>query len=154
LTWLQGGDPWSVYSGGIRFAAPPPFLLAMLPFACVPEPVAVVAMIGLGIVGTAWPWRRLGLPLWCLAFPPFIDGLYNGNPQVLLLPLLVAGLAPIAALVKIYAVPVPLLRGEWKAVAAIVVVLLVTVPILPWGVYLAQFSSISAALVDQSDGGM
>ena len=112
LTWLQGGDPWSVYSGAIRFAAPPPSLLAMLPFAVVPETVAVVAMIGLGVVGTAWALRRLGMPLWWLAFPPFIDGLYNGNPQVLLLPLLVAGLAPIAALVKIYAVPVPLLRGR------------------------------------------
>ena len=30
--------------------------------------------------------RRLGMPLWWLAFPPFIDGLYNGNPQVLLAP--------------------------------------------------------------------
>ena len=44
LTWLQGGDPWSVYSGAIRFAAPPPSLLAMLPFALVPETVAVVAI--------------------------------------------------------------------------------------------------------------
>ena len=98
-----------------------------------PETVAVVAMIGLGFVGTAWALRRLGMPLWWLAFPPFVDGLYNGNPQVLLIPLLVAGLAPIAALVKIYAVPVPLLRGEWKAVAAAAIVLLVTIPILPWG---------------------
>ena len=154
LTWLQGGDPWSVYSGAIRFAAPPPSLLAMLPFAVVPETVAVVAMIGLGVVGTAWALRRLGMPLWWLAFPPFIDGLYNGNPQVLLIPLLVAGLAPIAALVKIYAIPVPLLRGEWKAVAAAAIVLLVTVPILPWAAYLAQFSSLSATLSEQSDGGM
>src|SRR6478735_34578 len=154
ITWLQGGDPWSVYSGAIRFAAPPPSLLAMLPFAVVPETVAVVAMIGLGLVGTAWALRRLGIPLWWLAFPPFVDGLYNANPHVLLIPLLVAGLAPIAALVKIYAVPVPVLLGEWKAVAATGIVLLVTIPILPWASYIAQFPGIAADLAEQSDGGM
>jgi len=30
----------------------------------------------------------------------------------------------------------------------------VTVPILPWAAYLSQFSSISASLLEQSDGGM
>ncbi len=154
LTWLHGGDPWSVYAGAIRFAAPPPSLLAMLPFALVPETVAVVAMIGLGFVGTAWALRRLGMPLWWLAFPPFIDGLYNGNPHVLLIPLLVAGLAPLAALVKIYAVPIPVLLGEWKAVVATGIVLLVTIPILPWASYIAQFPAIAASLAEQSDGGM
>jgi len=154
LTWLHGGDPWSVYDGAIRFAAPPPSLLAMLPFALVPETVAVVAMIGLGFFGTAWALRRLGIPLWWLAFPPFVDGLYNANPHVLLIPLLVAGLAPIAALVKIYAVPVPVLLGEWKAVVATGIVLLVTIPILPWASYIAQFPGIAADLAEQSDGGM
>ena len=154
LTWLDGGDPWSVYDGAIRFAAPPPSLLAMLPFALVPETVAVVAMIGLGFFGTAWALRRLGIPLWWLAFPPFVDGLYNANPHVLLIPLLVAGLAPLAALVKIYAVPVPVLLGEWKAVVVTAIVLLVTIPILPWASYIAQFPGITADLAEQSDGGM
>ena len=154
LTWLDGGDPWSVYDGAIRFAAPPPSLLAMLPFALVPETVAVVAMIGLGFFGTAWALRRLGIPLWWLAFPPFIDGLYNANPHVLLIPLLVAGLAPIATLVKIYAIPTPVLLGEWKAVVVTGIVLLVTIPILPWASYIAQFPEITADLAEQSDGGM
>ena len=80
----------------------------MLPFALVPEEVAVVAIIVLGLVGTLWAIRRLGLPFWWLAFPPFVDGLYNANPHVLLVPLLVAGAAPIAVMVKLYAGLVPL----------------------------------------------
>ncbi len=154
LAWLHGGDPWAVYDGAIRFAAPPPSLLAMLPFALVPETVAVAAIIGLGIGGTAWALRRLHLPLWWLAFPPFVDGLWNANPHVLVLPLLVAGLAPVATLVKLYALPVPVLRGEWRAVIVTGVVLLVTVPFLPWGTYIAQFPDIAASLAEQSDGGM
>ncbi len=154
LAWLHGGDPWAVYDGAIRFAAPPPSLLAMLPFALVPEPVAVAAIVGIGFFGTAWALRRLRIPLWWLAFPPLVDGLYNANPHVLLIPLLVAGLAPVAALVKIYAVPVPLLLGEWKAAIATGIVLLVTVPFLPWDAYIAQFPSIAANLAEQSDGGM
>lgn len=154
LEWLHGGDPWAVYDGAIRFAAPPPSLLAMLPFALVPETVAVAAIIGLGIAGTAWALRRLHIPLWWLAFPPLVDGLWNANPHVLVLPLLVAGLAPVAALVKVYAIPVPVLRGEWRAVIVTALVLLVTIPFLPWGAYIAQFPGIAADLAEQSDGGM
>ena len=154
LPWLQAATHGRVRRGDpLRGAAAIPHR-ACSPFARLPETVARVVMIRLGVVGSMWVMRRLGMPLWWLAFPPFIDGLYNGNPQVLLLPLLVAGLAPIAALVKIYAVPVPLLRGEWKAVAATAIVLLVTIPILPWAAYIAQFSSISSTLSEQSDGGM
>jgi hypothetical protein len=154
VAWLHGADPWSVYSGAIRFAAPPPSLLAMLPFTLVPEDVAVALIIGLGLVGTAWAIRRLGLPLWWLAFPPFIDGLYNANPHVLLLPLLVAGAAPVAVLVKVYAGLVPLVLRQWRAVAISAVVLVVTIPFLPWATYIAEWSSLTASLADQSDGGM
>jgi hypothetical protein len=154
VAWLHGSDPWSVYSGAIRFAAPPPSLLAMVPFTLVPEDLAVALIIGLGLLGTAWAIRRLGLPLWWLAFPPFIDGLYNANPHVLLLPLLVAGAAPVAVLVKAYAGLVPLVLGQWRAVAISAVVLLVTIPLLPWATYLSEWSSLTATLADQSDGGM
>ena len=154
LVWLDGGDPWSVYGGAIRFAAPPPSLLAMVPFTVVPADVAVALIIGLGLVGTAWAIRRLGLPLWWLAFPPFIDGLYNANPHILLVPLLVAGVAPVAVLVKVYAGLVPLVLGQWRALLGCVVVLLVTAPFLPWARYIAEWPSLTQTLADQSDGGM
>lgn len=154
LAWMNGGDPWAVYSGAIRFAAPPPSLLAMVPFAVIPADVAVAMIIGLGLVGTAWAIRHLRLPLWWMAFPPFIDGLYNANPHVLLLPLLVAGAAPVAILVKLYGGLVPLVLGQWRAVAIGAAALVATAPFLPWTSYIAQWSSLTQTLADQSDGGM
>jgi hypothetical protein len=154
LVWLDGGDPWSVHAGAIRYAAPPPSLLAMVPFALVPAEVAVALIIGLGLIGTAWAIRRLGLPLWWLAFPPFIDGLYNANPHVLLVPLLVAGAAPLAVLVKAYAGLVPLVLGQWRAVALSALLLAVTAPFLPWATYIAAWPSLVQTLAEQSDGGM
>ena len=154
VTWLNGGDPWSVYSGPIRYAAPPPSLLAMVPFSVVSADVAVMLIIGLGLAGTAWAIHRLGLPFWWLAFPPFIDGLYNANPEVLIVPLIVAGAAPLAVLVKVYAGLVPLVRGEVRVVLVSAALLLVTAPFLPWGTYIAAFPSIAETLRIQSDGGM
>jgi hypothetical protein len=154
LAWLDGGDPWSVYGDAIRFAAPPPSLLAMLPFAVVPEDVAVAAIIVLGLVGTLWAIRRLGLPLWWLAFPPFLDGLYNANPHVLLVPLLVAGAAPVAVLVKAYAGLVPFVLGRWREVVVSGVLLVVTAPFLPWAAYISALPSLVQSLAEQSDGGM
>ncbi len=154
IVWMDGGDPWSVYAGAIRYAAPPPSLLAMVPFALVPADVAVALIIGLGLIGTAWAIRRLGLPWWWLAFPPFIDGLYNANPHVLLVPLLVAGAAPLAVLVKAYAGLVPLVLGQWRSVALSALLLAVTAPFLPWAAYIAAWPSLVDTLAEQSDGGL
>ena len=41
--------------------------------------------------------------------------------------------------------------GRWRSSAA---VLVVTIPFLPWGTYIAEWSSVTASLADQSDGGM
>jgi len=73
LAWLAGDDPWSVSIGGIGFGAPPPTLLAMVPFAVLPEALALITLLCVGLVGTALVLRRLGIPLWLLAFPPFVD---------------------------------------------------------------------------------
>ena len=154
LAWLDGGDPWAVFSGPIRYAAPPPSLLATLPFAVLPEQVAVVAIIALGLVGTVWAIRRLRLSMIWIAFPPFVDGLYNANPHVLLVPLLVAGVAPLAVMVKVYAGLVPAIRGDVRAVVLSVLLLVVTAPFLPWAGYIAAWPSIVDALHVQSDGGM
>ncbi len=37
LRWLAGGDPWALRTGDAVFGAPPPTLLAMLPFAILPD---------------------------------------------------------------------------------------------------------------------
>jgi hypothetical protein len=154
VAWLDGGDPWAVYNGPIRYAAPPPSLLAMVPFAAMPEDIAILAIIVLGFAGTAWALRRLGLPWWWLAFPPFVGALYNANPQVFLVPLIVAGAAPVAVFVKAYAGLVPLIRWDVRALAATAVLLLLTAPFLPWQAYLTALPSLLDTLRTQSDGGL
>lgn len=150
--WMQGLDPWAAPAEGAAFAAPPPTLLAMVPFALVPEPVARVALLLLGILASVWMIRRLKLPIWWLAFPPLVDGLYIGNPHIFVAPLLVAGLAPVAGFLKLYALAVPALRLDVRALVITGVLLIVTIPLLPWGQFLADWPQISNALQRQAGG--
>jgi hypothetical protein len=153
IRWLEGGDPWLIPESGAVYAAPPPTLLAMLPFAVVPEALARPLLLVLGAAASIWMIRRLKLPLWWLAFPPLVDVLWNANPHVFVAPLLVAGLAPLAALVKLYAGAVPSIRLDWKALAATAALLLVTLPFLPWGLFIERWPDVNRALNNQSAGG-
>jgi hypothetical protein len=152
VSWMQGLDPWATPVEGAAFAAPPPTLLVMLPFALVPEPIARVGLLVLGVLASIWMIRRLKLPIWWLAFPPLVDGLYIGNPHVFVAPLLVAGLAPIAAFFKVYALAVPALRLQVRALVVTAVLLLVTIPLLPWGQFFAEWPQITDALRRQAAG--
>lgn len=154
LAWLNGGDPWAVSQGGVYFAAPPPSLLPMLPFALVPEPVAVGALVVLAIGASAWAIRRLGAPLWWLAFPPLVDGIWNANPHVFVVPVILAGLGPLAVVIKVYAgVPLALLLRLRSLVLA-AALLVVTAPLLPWGRFVEELPTILTQLRLQSDGGL
>ena len=153
IRWLEGGDPWLIPDSGAVYAAPPPTLLAMLPFAVVPEALARPLLLVLGAAASIWMIRRLRLPLWWLAFPPLVDVLWNANPHVFVAPLLVAGLAPLAAMVKLYAGAVPSIRLDWKALVVTAAVLLVTLPFLPWGLFIERWPDVSRALNNQSAGG-
>ena len=115
VAWLHGQDPWQVVQGGVWFGAPPPSLIPMIPFALLPEDLAVGLMLVIGVLASVWAIRRLGAPMWWLAFPPLVDGMWNANPHVVVLPLLLAGLAPIAIIVKVYAAIVPAIRLEIRA---------------------------------------
>jgi hypothetical protein len=154
LHWLAGGNPWATPADGAVFGAPPPTLLAMLPFAILPEGVARLALLSLGVIASVWLIRRLRLPFWWLAFPPLVDGLYIANPHVFVAPLIVAGIGPLAVLTKIYAGPVLLLLLRWRSLLVTVAIFVVTVPFLPWSQFIAQWPSVSAALASQSRGGL
>ena len=154
LAWLHGQDPWTVVQGGVYFAAPPPSLLPMIPFALLPEPVAIAALVGAGVLGTAWALRRLKAPLWWLAFPPLVDAIWNGNPHVLVVPLVLAGAGPLAVFVKVYAaVPLVLLRRV-RALVVTALALTVTAPFLPWRQFVDDLPTILMQLRLQSDGGL
>ena len=152
IDWMQGRDPWTPPTEGAAFAAPPPTLIAMIPFALVPEPVARVALLALGVIASIWMIRRLKLPLWWLAFPPLVDGLYIGNPHIFIAPLLLLGLAPIAGFLKVYALAVPALRLDIRALVITAVLLVVTIPLLPWGQFFAEWPQINDALRRQAGG--
>ncbi len=151
--WLAGADPW-VSIETQRFAAPPPSLVPLAPITILPEEIGVAVMVILAAIGAVATIRLLRLPWWWLLFPPFVDGIENGNPQTLVVPLILAGAGPIAAFLKMYALVPLALTLRWRALAITAVLLLVTAPLLPWASYVAQFGDLSAVLETQSDGGL
>ena len=154
MAWLAGGDPWKVSFQGVYYAAPPPSLLPFVPLTWLPEDVAIAILIGLCVVASVILLRRVGLPLWWLAFPPLVDGIWNANVHVLVAPLLLLGLAPLAGVLKVYALAVPTIHGEWKSIALSGLVLVATIPILPWGTFLNELPAIVSQLSTQSRGGL
>ncbi len=151
--WLAGTDPW-VFIDTQRFAAPPPSLVPLVPVALLPEELGVAVMLVLGVVGAVATIRLLRLPWWWLLFPPLVDSMWNGNPQTLIVPLILIGAGPVAAFLKIYSLVPMILTLRWRAVLVTGVALVVTAPFLPWGSYIAQFAELSESLVTQSDGGL
>src|SRR5256885_649769 len=98
--------------------------------------------------------RARGMPRGGLASPPLVDGIFNANPHVLVLPLAVSGAAWLAPIVKIYAAPVLVIRRQFGAVAVAAVVLLMTAPFLPWGTFVRELPRITELLSTQSSGGL
>jgi hypothetical protein len=151
--WLDGQDPW-ILIGPQRFAAPPPTLIPMTPIALLPEDVGVAVLLIAAVVGAIATIRLLHLPWWWLLFPPLVDGMWNANPQTLLVPLILVGAGPIAAFLKVYAIVPIALTLRWRALLVTGALLLVTAPMLPWASYIRQFGDLSAVLANQSDGGL
>jgi hypothetical protein len=153
VAWLNGQDPWTVVQGGVYFAAPPPSLLPMIPFALLPEPLAIGLLLALCLGSTVWAIRRLRAPIWWLAFPPLVDGIWNANVHVLVMPLILAGLAPIATIVKVYGGVVPAIRLELRALVLTGALLVITAPFLPWLRFIDELPTILLQLRLQSGGG-
>ena len=151
--WLAGADPW-LFIGNQRFGAPPPSLVPLAPIAILPEEVGVALMIVLAAVGAVATIRLLRLPIWWLLFPPLIDSVWNGNPQALLVPLILIGAGPIAAFLKLYALVPLILTLRWRAVLITAIAFVITAPLLPWASYVARFGELSNALDAQSMGGL
>jgi hypothetical protein len=166
---LHGGDPWAASAAwnGVEwhYAAPPTAAQLFVPFALVPEAIGLALVLVLSL-GLAWMGlRRLGLPVWWLLFPPLTEGLLAGNPQIALFGLLVVGSDSVArtsiarvlaAGLKSYAIVPVIARREWRAVIACAIGLLVSVVVGLglWTRYASDAGTISARLVDESQGGM
>lgn len=148
--WLSGGDPWAVAVNGVFFGAPPPTLLWAALFVPLSTLVTRALWIGIAAGASVWAVRRLGLPIWWVLFPPLWISIITGNPNALVLALLLAGLGPLASVAKIYAVVPLVLLGRWREVAWTIALLAVTAPFLPWGLYIASAGRIETIFVDQT----
>jgi hypothetical protein len=152
-TWLAGGDPWSVTEAGIPFASGPHTLLLYLPTSPLPIDWSIVVWMAVGLGASVWLVRRLGLPTWWLAFPPLAHALWNGNPQTLVVALLVLGgsaAAAGAAMLKLYAL-LPLLARPRQLILA-GVVLAVLLPFLPWQLYVQDGFGVTSHLATAWNG--
>jgi hypothetical protein len=148
--WLSGQDPWTVAFHGLYFAAPPPSLLPLIPFALLPEPVGWLLLAVTACAAAVLTVRMLRLPAWWLLFPPLVNGALAGNPQLLLIPLLLGPGAWLAAVIKVYALVPIAIRGQWRHLVLFGVLLIVTAPWLPWAAYVRDLPSIGSNLAAQS----
>lgn len=151
--WLAGADPWLVTEQGVGFAPGPHTLLFYAPTSLLPLWLSEFVWMAVGLAASVWLVHRLGLSLWWVLFPPLTHSIWNGNPQTVVLALLVAGgtiPAVLAVALKLYAGLVLLVRPKDLVIAG--VVFLVTLPILPWAFYLRDLGTIATYLVGSWDG--
>jgi hypothetical protein len=151
--WLAGADPWLVAEQGVGFAPGPHTLLFYAPTSVLPLWLSEFVWMAIGLAASIWLVRRLGLSFWWVLFPPLTHAIWNGNPQTVVLALLVAGgtvPAVLAVALKLYAALVLTVRP--KDLVIVGVVLLVTLPILPWEFYLRDLGVIATYLVGSWDG--
>jgi len=165
--WLQGGDPWAAQvmvdsHTAFNYAGSPATTVLLAPSALFSESQFTLLWLGLSALSALAIVRWLRLPPWWLLFPPTAEALYSGNPQLVVLMLLLAGAGrpgvvadSIAVTLKVYAV-IPLL-GERKLrrVALALGLTILTFVVAPslWIRYLNEFGKISANLAQQSDDG-
>jgi hypothetical protein len=154
IAMLAGHDPYAVTVQGFAFAGTPPALLAFVPAALLPTPVAMPVYAAVFVAAWLTAVRALRLPVWWLMFPPVVEALTILNPDALLVVLLIGGssAAGVAVMLKSYAAVPLALQGRWKALALGALLSAITLPL--WIPYLQGAATINAALAQQSDGGL
>ena len=142
--WLAGGDPWLVKESGVGYGAGPHTLLFYAPTSVLPLWLSQVVWMALGLAATVWLVRHLKVPIWWVLFPPLAHAIWNGNPQSVVLALLVAGgTAPavVAVALKFYAAVPLVFRPKQLVIAGIA--MLVTLPLLPWELYFQNLGTVA-----------
>lgn len=153
--WLSGSDPWLVAESGIRFAAPPPTLLLYVPFAFMPAGVAAAFWLLADILAIIYVIRRLKLAWWWALFPPIVESGLAGNPEPVVLALLVSSstaFSAVAPLLKAYAIAPLLGERRWRPIAFSGVLVALTALILPWSQFIADAPTVTTTLANQTVG--
>ena len=151
--WLRGENPWTVTEGGIPYLAGPHTLLAYAPTSGLPLALSTALWLAAGVLAAIWVVRRLRLPIWWVAFPPLAHAIWNGNPQTLVIALLVEGgvaASVLAVALKLYVV-VPLL---WKPrhLLAAGIALAALLPFVPFVPYLGTQAQVAQHLASAWNG--
>src|SRR4051794_21625956 len=90
---VNGGNPWTVESGGVRFAGPPPTLLPYILLQPLGENVVWAISLIVSLASALLLIVRLRLGPAFLLFPPLVYAVIAGNPEPLMvLALLTVGL--------------------------------------------------------------
>ena len=165
--WLEGHDPWGASvvvnpHAVFSYAGSPATTVLLAPSALFSESQFTVLWLALSVLSAVAIVRWLRLPFWWLLFPPTTEALYSGNPQLVVLMLLLVGVRRsgiladgVAVALKVYAV-IPLLgQRKWRRVFFALALTAATFAIAPtlWIHYAQQFGAISARLAKESGGG-
>jgi hypothetical protein len=145
--WLEGQDPYApLPNTAVSLVSHPHLLLFYAPFAGLPPTVVGLTWtIGLLLL-SAMALRRLGLPLWWLAFPPLADAIRWGSVDALLLPLLVIGPRWLAPIAKPFA-GLPLLADRhWRDAVISVLLGIALIAILPWRQFFSHLPDIATEI--------
>ena len=152
--WLDGGNPWQVQIAGNYFAAPPPSLLPLVPFAILPGDLGYLVLAGTVFAAAIATVRMLGLPWWWLLFPPLVQCVLSGNVHGLLVPLILMRAGPIAGIFKIYAAVPLLILARWRSLIVLALLLVASIAVLPWSTFIADLDVIGGRLSEQNEHGL
>ncbi len=162
VAWLHGGNPWdalvAVGANTYHYAGSPVTTVLLAPAGLLSEEAFTAVWLVLTWVAAVWTLRRLHLPIWWLLFPPISEALFSGNPQLIVLALILADrswLAAVGTALKVYAF-VPLAgEGRWRAIGLAVVVNGSTMLIAPglWARYVNLLPMISGRIEAESGQG-
>jgi hypothetical protein len=137
---------------GTHFAGPPPTLLPFVLTSWLPQDVVAATWLVGSLVAAVWALRRIGMPLWWLAFPPVAVGIWGANPNLLVLALLVGGVGGPAVLLKVYAALPLALERRWRELVVGAGLVIVTAPLVPWSAFLSDPGGVVSRLGSQSPG--
>lgn len=163
VAWLAGGNPWNAsagFDGNVyHYAAFPSTTVLFAPATLVPEDWFVAGWLLLGLGAAVWIVRvRLRMPWWWILFPPLTEGVYSGNPGIVLLAMLLSGNTVVQSFtppLKLYA-GVPLAAQlRMRALLGATIIGAATVFIAPqlWLTFLQDLPAITSRLLAESAGG-
>jgi hypothetical protein len=152
--WVEGGNPWSIGPPAVVFAGPPSMLAPYLPFVGADPTVTRIIWVGGAGVLTVWILRQLKLPAYWIAFPPLLEGVILGHPEILVLTALVVGgaTAGIAAFIKPYAAAALLAERNIRGIVAAAALSVTSLLLLPWARFFAELPLINGNLARQARG--